>query len=367
MTNFPKTQTSDNMKNQILIWACLLLCGESIQAQDIVPVALVAASGKVVYTSAGAKQKLVPGAVMKPSGTLTLGKKSSVLLLCDGQFKQLKGKQSATLSTQFQEPAPGAPRLSFDLIFSNYVMSALQLAASPESAGDGWGAVRTGTGTGDGWGAVRTGTGTGDGWGSVRTGTGTGDGWGVVRTGTGTGDGWGGKGNNIRAIQPFGKLMPGSAVFRWSKPAGNRTFKLTISDLHNQTVLETNTLDTFYTVDLTKAPFQAGTKYQWSVASDEAPAAVSNTLQMELSDDAQRNAAIERVQRAASYAQNPPDVQQLMQAVSLEQADFFAEAAGIYSALQKTQPKNQLVRLMHAAFWMRYGLKEVAREAFSGR
>lgn len=341
---------------------------------------LVAASGKMVYSSQGVKQKLVPGAVMKSSGTLMLGKKSSALLLSEGQFKQFTGKQSLALASQFQQAASGAPRLSFDLIFSNYVMSALQLAASPENAGDawgtvrtgtgtgdGWGAVRTGTGTGDGWGSVRTGTGTGDGWGSVRTGTGTGDGWGSVRTGTGTGDGWGGKGNSIRAIRPFGKWMPGTAVFRWSKPAGNRTFKISISDMRNQTVWETTTTDTSFAVDLTKAPFQPGVVYQWSVASDEAPAAVSNTLQFELSQAADRDAAVERVRRAASYAQNPPDVQQLMLAVSLEQADFFEEAAGIYSALGKTQPQNQLVRLMHAAFWMRYGLKEVATEVYSGR
>lgn len=355
------------MKNLLLIWACALLCWQSVQAQEVAPVALVAASGKVIYSSSGAKQKLVPGAVLKPSGTLTLGKKSSVLLLSDGQFKQMKGKQSTTISTQFQEAASGAARLSFDYIFSNYVMSALQMAASAENAGDGWGAIRSGTGTGDGWGAVRTGTGTGDGWGSVRTGTGTGDGWGVVRTGTGTGDGWGGKGNQIRAIQPFGKLMPGAATFRWSKPAGNRTFKLTISDLRNQTILETTTVDTFFTVDLTKAPFQAGVTYQWSVGSDEAPAAVSNTLQIELSDATQRNAAVERVQRAPTYAQSPPEVQMLMQAVSLEQADFYEDAAGFYRSLQNSQPKNQLVRIMHAAFWVRYGLKEMAREAYSGQ
>lgn len=342
------------MKNQLLIWACALLCWQSVQAQEVAPVALVAASGKVVYSSAGAKQKLVPGAVLKPSGTLTLGKKSSVLLLSDGQFKQMKGKQSTVISTQFQEAASGAARLSFDYIFSNYVMSALQMAASAENSGDGWGAVRTGTGTGDGWG-------------SVRTGTGTGDGWGVVRTGTGTGDGWGGKGNQIRAIQPFGKLMPGAATFRWSKPAGNRTFKLTISDLRNQTMLETTTVDTFFTVDLTKAPFRAGVTYQWSIGSEEAPAAVSNTLQIELSDATQHNAAVERVQRAPSYAQSPPEVQMLMQAVSLEQADFYEDAAGFYRSLQKSQPKNQLVRIMHAAFWVRYGLKEVATEVFGKR
>ncbi|MBE2206437.1 MAG: DUF928 domain-containing protein [Saprospiraceae bacterium] len=352
------------MKNQLLIWACALLGMVSAQAQEVAPVALVAASGKVVYSSGGAKQKLVPGAVMKSSGTLTLGKNGSALLLSDGRFKQLSGKQSWVLASQFQADADGVSRLNFDQTFSNYVMSALQLAASPENAGDAWGAVRTGTGTGDGWGSVRTGTGTGDGWGNVRTGTGTGDGWGVVRTGTGTGDGWGGKGNSIRAIRPFGKVLPGTATFRWSKPAGNRSFKLIISDMRNQTVLETTTVDTFFTVDLTQPPFQAGGTYQWSIASNESPAAVSNTLQIELSDAAGRKAAIERVQRAASHAQNPPEVQMLMQAVSLEQADFFEEAAGIYSTLQKSQPKNQLARLMHAAFWMRYGLKEVATEVY---
>lgn len=246
-------------------------------------------------------------------------------------------------------------------------MSALQMAASAENSGDGWGAIRSGTGTGDGWGAVRTGTGTGDGWGKR-----------AYRHGYRRRLGrsahrhrhrrrLGGKGNQIRAIQPFGKLMPGAATFRWSKARRQSHFQT-----HHFRPAQPNHAGNhhgryLFTVDLTKAPFQAGVTYQWSIGSDEAPAAVSNTLQIELSDATLRNAAIERVQRAPTYAQSPPEVQMLMQAVSLEQADFCQDAAGFYGSLQKSQPKNQLVRIMHAAFWVRYGLKEMAREAYSGQ
>ncbi len=367
------------MKKKMLWLALGVFLWQFTFGQEAPPVVLVASSGKVVYmpSAGGKKQKLVNGAVVMRSGAIRLSKGGEAFVFSDGNFRKVEGKNTFPLAAQFPAPETGVGRLSFEQTFGNYLLSAIQLAASPENAadawgavrtgtgtGDGWGAIRTGTGTGDGWGSVRTGSGTGDGWGSVRTGSGTGDGWGSVRTGTGTGDGWGGKGNKIRAILPFGKLLPGKATFRWSRPSGNRNFKVSIFDGSNKLVMETTTRDTFWTLDLKAGPLQAGSIYQWSVSSDGEPAAVSNTLNFELADADQRDAVIQRVQRSSSYAQNPPQIQRMMQAVALERGDFYLEAAGLYHELQSADPKNQMLRLMHAAFWIRYGLKELAEEVF---
>jgi hypothetical protein len=53
-----------------------------------------------------------------------------------------------------------------------------------------------------------------------------------------------------------------------------------------------------------------------------------------------------------------------MRAVALEQGDWFGDAAQVYRDLQKAEPDNLLVKLMHAAFWMRNGPKPMAEYAF---
>lgn len=365
---------------QKTILLLLALClWNSAQAQEEAPVILVASQGKVTYQSPAGKgrQKLTNGAVLQRGGALKLNKSGSTILLSNGHFRRLEGKNTFPLSEQFPDGSNTMISLNFDYTFSNYLNSAIMLAADPNSAGDawgairtdsksgdGWGAIRSGSGTGDGWGAIRSGSGTGDGWGAVRSGSGSGDGWGTIRSGSGTGDGWGGKGNAIHGVQPFGKVLPGSVQFRWSRPSGNRTYKVTIMDMRGNMLMESTTQDTFLTMDLSQDIFKPGQMYQWRAASNEEPVAVSNTLAFAIGAEKDRAAAIKDAQDSEIYAQSTAAVQGLMQAVALEGSDWYIDAAQQYRSLQNAEPRNELIRLMHAAFWLRYGLKAVAAEVY---
>ena len=53
-----------------------------------------------------------------------------------------------------------------------------------------------------------------------------------------------------------------------------------------------------------------------------------------------------------------------MRAVAYENAMFYGKAAISYEAVTAANQKNELVRLMNAAFWIRWGLEEKARQIY---
>ncbi|PSR14027.1 MAG: hypothetical protein C7N36_05675, partial [Bacteroidetes bacterium] len=165
------------MTKQILFsLLALLLYFAGLAQAEAPPAILVSSGGELTYRTPNSKQsqKLVDGAVLKNTGTIRLKKRSSALLLSNGNFVQVSTKGKYPLAELFPQSQDETRRLSFDVTFSDYLMSAVLLAADPDNAADAWGGIRTSTGTGDGWGGIRTSTGTGDGWGGIRTSTGTG-------------------------------------------------------------------------------------------------------------------------------------------------------------------------------------------------
>ncbi len=339
----------------------LLLYGQLVVAQAADPIVLVATAGKVSYQSATTKAKtpVVEGAVLLRTGTLHLKKGDSAWLLQGSNFVQLKGKQRRSVNDAMPATAPSTVPLSFDLTFSDYVRSAIYMGAAPDSGLDGWGEIRTSSKTGDGWGEIRTSSKTGDGWGEIRTSSKTGDGWGGIRTSSKTGDGWGGKGKTILAIHPFGLLLPKLTTLRWSRPAGNPTFQVTIKDAAGQMIHQTTTLDTAWTIDVSQRPFRPNELYHWQVTTSE-NSVMSEELTFAVADAATYTAALRTIDNSALKAANPATLL-LLQAVALERGDFFEEAIACYQQAQAAQPDSELTHLMHAAFWMRYGVPQLAK------
>lgn len=353
------------MFKQLILFSIGLSLGVTAYTQNEMPVILVYSKGKINYRSPAKaeQQPVVPGAVLNRNGVISLKKKSQAVVFCEGQFRQIQGKEPVSLAEQFPKSG-GTVKLGFDLAFGEHLLAAVSMAAYPGNPRDAWGSVKTASGTGDGWGGLKTVSGTGDGWGGVKTASGTGDGWGTVKTTTGTGDGWGGKGQKIIAILPFGKISGASATLSWSRPSGEQTFLVSITDHLGKTVVETTTRDTFWLLDLTQAKLTPGANYQWSVAAQGNKDMTSNTLSFEMTDGAATTAAIRKAEDSELYKKNPEALRGLMRAVALEQQEMYVAAAQTYQELQKTNPRNPLIRLMHAAFWMRYGLKPVAEEVY---
>jgi hypothetical protein len=357
------------MTKQILFsLLALLLYFAGLAQTEAPPAILVSSGGKLTYRTLNSKkqQKLVDGAVLKNTGTIRLKKRSSALLLSNGNLVQVSTKGKYPLTELFPQGQDETQRLNFDVTFSDYLMSAVLLAADSGNSGDAWSGIRTSTGSGDGWGGIRTSTGSGDGWGGIRTSTGSGDGWGGIRTSTGSGDGWGGQGTKIFAIQPMGKILPKATVFRWSRPAGNPTYRLQLKDENGQVLLETSTRDTAFTVDLSQAVFSGAGRIEWQVAAEGSGGAVSNPLLFAFATPEDIAAALAPAKAAPTYANATPTVQQLMEATALERKDFFDAAAQRYQDVQRTDARSEMVRLMHAAFWLRHGMKSMATAVYKG-
>jgi hypothetical protein len=51
----------------------------------------------------------------------------------------------------------------------------------------------------------------------------------------------------------------------------------------------------------------------------------------------------------------------MMEAVALEQAEWYAAADQQYATLLQQYPDNNMLRMMYTAFWMRYGLEQQAK------
>jgi len=330
-------------------------------AQDENPIIVMAAQGKIAYQAPGYSTKnLSAGAALKSAGTLTLKANSTATLFSNGQFQQVKGEKTASLLSLFPEGS-GLSKLNFEQSFNDYLIAAVFMAGNPQNPKDVWGGFIGKKGTGDGWGILGGKKGTGDGWGTFGGKKGTGDGWGTLGGKKGTGDGWGGKGNTITAIEPFGKIRPSTQVFRWSKPAGAQNYTLEIKSSKGETLLKTTAQDTSLSIELDPAKFKEGQQYLWEVSTGNIK---SNTLTFEIGTSKDQTAAIQKAETAAAYSANPAVVQGMLRAIALEQGEWYMDAAQAYREAQKIDPQNTLVKLMHAAFWMRNGPKPMAEQAF---
>ena len=317
-------------------------------AQNENPIVVMAAQGKISYQAPGySSKKISTGALFKSAGTLKLKANSSITLFADGQFQTIQGPKTSALKDAFMDQS-GLMKLNFERGFITYVIGALDLAANAQDPKDAWGTITSKKGAGDGWG-------------TITSKKGAGDGWGTITSKKGAGDGWGGKGKTINSIAPFGKICPGSKLFQWSKPEGAQNYQLEIKNSKGEVILKTTAQDTFSMVNLDPAQFKDGQQYVWQVSSGELK---SNLLALEVGTSQSLSTAVQKAETAESYTKNIATVQGLMRAVALEQGEWYSDAAQVYSDLQKADPNNLLVKLMHAAFWMRNGPKPMAEQAF---
>ncbi|MEZ4927370.1 MAG: hypothetical protein R3A50_13915 [Saprospiraceae bacterium] len=346
----------------LFLMACMAF---AVHAQRPMPVMLISSEGKVSYKSPDVKKrsKVNTGAVLKRDGMVKLTGKSKATFLCDGKFVEKSGKGEVDLASVY--PVGKTQVLpNFDLNFGDFSTAAFMMAASSNDPRDGWGNIEEGKGNGDGWGNIEEGKGNGDGWGNIEEGKGNGDGWGNIEEGKGNGDGWGGKGADVVSIQPYGKIMPKSVRFYWSKPAGKNTYNFMLKDDSGKVVFESTVPDTFLVVDLSKPLFKAGAKYHWNVSTKSDDPVESNTMIIEIGDKAGMDKAMGDAKDGDLYAKSAGNIQLVMQAVALESNSWFDEAAKLYEKAQKMDSKDTYVKLMHSAFWVRRGLKAKAREVY---
>jgi hypothetical protein len=383
------------MKKQILISFFFLLVSLILVGQSS-PIVLVSSTGKITYVN-GTKppMTIASGAVLDPNGIVTLPEKGAAMIFCNGEYKKLsKGKN---VLNKLCGGSTSTKSLNIDGRVADFIVSSLQLALVAEGhtsgwarvtdsksfAGDGWGTQgkdgwgtqgKDGWGTQgkDGWGTQgKDGWGTQgkDGWGTQgKDGWGTQgkDGWGTQgKDGWGTQgkDGWGGIGKKIHLILPVGKLEAKLIRFSWSKPANSTSYKLEIMDENKTLVHSAIVKDTFADVDLKKLHLKNEERYSWMVSSVESAESVSDTYQFAIESMDAKKTTEAKLSKSKIYSKADQTTRSLMETVVLESDNWYYDAAQIFSKLKKKDSKNNLVNMMHAAFWMRSGVTEMAEIA----
>ncbi len=352
------------MKHLILLIGFLIFSGPLSAQTDNFPAVVVSSQGKVRYHSAdnSATLKIAPGAVVKKDGTLKISGNGSAVVYCNGRLKVIKGKGDHALAEVFKPG--GLSSLNFDPEFGKFVRASVEFVAVKQ-VGDGMGAAVTDPKrAGDGWGsAVTDPKRAGDGWGNAVTDPKRGgDGWGsAVTDPKRAGDGWGGSGVTIIPILPFGKLTPGNTDFAWSRPAGAKTYQLNIQDENNKMLHRITTTDTFATIDLQTLNLTPNQMYSWNVQTTDNAGSASTALDFVVSTTETQASVANRASNSATYRDGEPVLQGMMEAVALEKGDWFGAAEQRYATLLKKYPNDNMLRIMYAAFWMRYGLEPKAK------
>ena len=176
-------------------------------------------------------------------------------------------------------------------------------------------------------------------------------------------DGWGGVGKHIHLILPAGKLELKSTQFSWSRPANTTSYQLVIKNSSGKNIYSIQVSDTFVDVDLKKIKLKYDEEYQWVVSSVQTPTIGSSTNSIVIEKMEPSNTPETKLSKSKIYNQADATTQLLMKAIILENDEWYYEAALIYMALKKKEPSNQLVKMMHAAFWYRGDIYEMADAA----
>lgn len=355
----------------------------SLSAQENRPIVLVSVQGKIKYTSAETKKaaKVRAGAVLKPSGTVTLPKKSQALLYSDGRYVLLSTPGKHPLDKRI---ATGTQSLGFEYDFGVFIQAAVELTAfanqqeyawvksitNPAIGGDGWSTGMPESKIGSsGWGTGMPQSKTGSsGWGTGMPQSKTGSsGWGNGMPGSKTGSsGWGSSGSSITAILPKGKITPSSTTFFWSNPGQSNSFHFEILDESNTAVYQAEPRDSFLTLDVATLNLTAGAKYHWRVIETSNAATVSGLLDFEVGSEDKLKAALTRANSMPILAiTNDISLRRVAEAASLEKSDWYYAAYQTYAQVSKTNPTN-LTRMMYAAFWRRLDCIPLMEQAASG-
>ncbi len=248
---------------------------------------------------------------------------------------------------------------------------------------DGWGNQQQKDGWGnqqqkDGWGNQQGKDGWGnqqgkDGWGNQQQKDGWGnqqgkDGWGNQQQKDGWGnqqqkDGWGGQGKRIHLIMPIGKLEAKPTHFSWSRPANTSAYKIEIRDMNGKEVFSTIVKDTFSDINIKDLNLNVEEVYFWRVSDAYCGFSESNIYDFAVQAEDAKQSSIDKINKSRIYATADETTKSLIEAVQFEEDQWYYDVSQIFKRLKEKNPENNLVKMLHAAFWMRGGQTVMADAA----
>jgi hypothetical protein len=185
------------------------------------------------------------------------------------------------------------------------------------------------------------------------------DGWGNQQQK----DGWGGQGRRIHLIMPIGKLEAKSTHFSWSRPANTSAYKIEIRDMNGKEVYANVVKDTFLYINLKDLNLAVEDVYYWRVSDAYCGFSESNIYDFAIQTEEAKNSSLAKLSKSKIYATADETTRGLIEAVQFEEDHWYYEVSQIYKKLKEKNPDNNLVKMLHAAFWMRGGQTVMADAA----
>ncbi|MEP7195703.1 MAG: hypothetical protein ABI851_04240 [Saprospiraceae bacterium] len=176
-------------------------------------------------------------------------------------------------------------------------------------------------------------------------------------------DGWAGNGTHITLILPALIIEPKLTSFNWSKPGNTSTYKLEVLDMNDKIVYSTIAKDTFVSIDINKIKLKINEDYSWKVSSIQNPEIMSSSNPISIHKMEVANSPDTKLLKSKIYKNADPVTKLLMKAILFENDQWFYNAQQMYSQAKKLDTKNKLVKMMHAAFWYRGDIYELADAA----
>ena len=353
------------MKKLVLLFIFLIQFFANLLAQEKA-IIVVSVSGSVSYLSdVTTINQVTPGVVLTLDGKVTLANDAKAMIYYNAEFISLKS--GVNILKDVCNVQEGRRNFNIDGKIGERLQDAIDLANLAGNRDANWTTINNFKKSGFGDKGAKDGfgdKGAKDGFGDK----GAKDGFGDKGAKDGFGDkgakdGWGGVGKHIHLILPAGKLELKSTQFSWSRPANTTSYQLVIKNSSGKNIYSIQVSDTFVDVDLKKIKLKYDEEYQWVVSSVQTPTIGSSTNSIVIEKMEPSNTPETKLSKSKIYNQADATTQLLMKAIILENDEWYYEAALIYMALKKKEPSNQLVKMMHAAFWYRGDIYEMADAA----
>lgn len=293
------------MSKQILLFAGCLLLAFGLQAQSDVPILLTKTEKKVKYAPEKDARFSKVEAVksLDADGVLKLRGKSVARLYCNGAFKELEGKGEYVVGDLFADELRYAP-----MGFSNTFNGRLMAAIGGPKEGD------------------------------------------TIPPSSG----WGNKKFDIVSETPIGKAVAGkSLTFRWQSREDLPEYTITIEDAAGKTIHSATVKEKQYMFNLGEHGLMAGKDYSWKVAQPGEAGASSDKYYFSVAGEAEKAEVMKYLQEEEAYQQADPVIKKLMEAASLEDAEFYYAADAAYKEAAGMADKGELPKEMYEAFMRR--------------
>ncbi len=352
------------MKKLLFLLFAMIAIKSGIIAQDDSPVIVVATEGKIKYIPSDKSKaiKIEPGTVVKSSGSLKVGKGSSVVFLSKGTFTTFKkeGEVNLQAETKNQKTASAA---SFEPDFADYLKSTTQIISEKQGQ-DGWTSKKGSSLNGDGWLAVDPYR-SKDGWLAVDPYRSK-DGWGAV-------DPYRSKDGMLSTtaattnVLPFGKLRETTIPCACAAIPEGKT--CTVEILEGDQVVQTTEccVNGQCTIDLKKLKLKKNFKYAWRQKAAAGTSTLTQAVNFMILANEDYINLMKKVKTSKLYISGNPSVKGMMEAAACEQAQLFFEAETIYDRLLDEAPKDKMLQMNKASLLVRIGNEEKAMQTMKGK